>query len=86
MTDFAVPSMKNNGGLPASPGNYIAPKKHPQSAMSPTIVTDQNGNVRIVIGAAGGVKIPTGVSMVRKFGIRSEIWSICLYQNCLLEI
>lgn len=64
MNDFAVPSMQNLAGLPASPGNYIAPQKQPQSSMSPAIVTDQNGKVRLVAGAAGGTKIPTSVLMV----------------------
>lgn len=64
MNDFSVPGQKNQFGLMASPGNYIAPQKHAQSSMSPTIVTNTNGTVRLIIGAAGGTKIPTGVSMV----------------------
>lgn len=64
MNDFSVPSMQNLAGLPASPGNYIAPQKRPQSSMSPSIVTDANGNVRLIIGASGGTKIPTSILMV----------------------
>lgn len=64
MSDFSAPGLNNLAGLPASPGNYIAPQKKPQSAMSPAIVTDTNGKVRLVVGAAGGTKIPTSLSMV----------------------
>lgn len=64
MNDFSVPAMKNLGGLPASPGNYIEPQKRAQSSMSPTIVTDISGKVRLIVGAAGGPKIPTAVLMV----------------------
>lgn len=32
--------------------------------MSPIIITDKNNNVEMVIGAAGGVRIITGVSLV----------------------
>ncbi|XP_055314832.1 glutathione hydrolase 1 proenzyme-like isoform X2 [Sitodiplosis mosellana] len=64
MNDFAVKSFKNYFDLPASPGNHIAPQKRPISSMSPTIVTDGNGDVRLVIGAAGGTKIPTAISTV----------------------
>lgn len=31
--------------------------------MSPTIITDENGDVKLVLGAAGGTKITTGVAM-----------------------
>lgn len=64
MNDFSAPSLQNLAGLPAQPGNYIAPQKRPQSSMSPSIVTDKNGKVRLVIGAAGGTKIPTSILMV----------------------
>lgn len=64
MNDFSVPAMTNLAGLPASPGNYIEPKKRAQSSMSPTIVTDTNGKVQLIIGAAGGTKIPTSILMV----------------------
>lgn len=34
------------------------------SSMSPTIITDTKGNVKLVIGSAGGTKITTAVAMV----------------------
>lgn len=64
MNDFSVKSLINHFELPASPGNFIAPQKRPMSSMAPAIVTDGNGDVQLVIGAAGGTKIPTAVSTV----------------------
>lgn len=64
MNDFSVKSLKNQFDLPASPTNFIEPQKRPMSSMSPTIVTDANGDVRMVVGAAGGTKIITAISTV----------------------
>lgn len=64
MNDFAVKTLKNQFDMPASPANFIEPHKRPMSSMSPTIVTDADGNVRLVIGAAGGTKIITAISTV----------------------
>uniref|UniRef100_A0A2M4BIM3 Putative gamma-glutamyltransferase n=2 Tax=Anopheles marajoara TaxID=58244 RepID=A0A2M4BIM3_9DIPT len=59
MDDFSTPGLINSYGLPASPANYIAPGKVPMSSMTPTIVTDEHGDVRIVVGSAGGSRITT---------------------------
>ncbi|XP_031630492.1 glutathione hydrolase 1 proenzyme-like [Contarinia nasturtii] len=64
MGDFAVKNFKDYYGLPPSPSNFIAPGKRPTSSVSPTIVTDDNGEVRLVAGAAGGVKIITAMAMI----------------------
>lgn len=64
MNDFAVKNLKNQFDLPASPGNYIAPQKRATSSMSPTIVTNGDGDVRLVIGAAGGTKIISALTTV----------------------
>lgn len=64
MNDFSIEKFDNQFDLPASPGNFIAPQKRPISSMSPIIIIDANGDVRLVIGAAGGTKIPTAISMV----------------------
>uniref|UniRef100_A0A182Q6K4 Gamma-glutamyltransferase n=1 Tax=Anopheles farauti TaxID=69004 RepID=A0A182Q6K4_9DIPT len=59
MDDFSTPGLVNLYGLPASPANFIVPGKRPMSSMTPTIVTDETGDVRIVVGSAGGSRITT---------------------------
>jgi gamma-glutamyltranspeptidase/glutathione hydrolase len=62
MDDFAaVPGTANGFGLVQGEANAIAPKKRMLSSMSPTIVTDADGKVSLVLGAAGG---PTIISSV----------------------
>src|SRR6185437_12591942 len=48
-------------GLVGAEADAVAPGKRPLSSMTPTIVRDQQGNNRIVIGGAGGSRIPTAV-------------------------
>lgn len=62
MDDFsAQPGVPNLFGLVGGEANAIAPQKRPLSSMSPTIVRDSAGQVRLVVGAAGGPKIITSV-------------------------
>ena len=60
MVDFPIPGL-----LRQSKSNRIEPTKRPQSSMSPVIFTDEDGRVRLVVGASGGPRITTAVALVR---------------------
>jgi gamma-glutamyltranspeptidase/glutathione hydrolase/leukotriene-C4 hydrolase len=65
MADFSPSSTFNFYGLPPSPTNMIQPGKRPLSSMTPAIVVDSSsGRIRLVIGAAGGVRITTSTVYV----------------------
>ncbi|KAK6191461.1 hypothetical protein SNE40_003146 [Patella caerulea] len=53
MEDFSVPDTTSQSS------NYVAPGKTPMSSMCPAIFVDNNGEVVLVMGASGGVRIPT---------------------------
>ena len=62
MDDFAVvPGAVNGYGLVQGEANALAPGKRMLSSMSPTIVLDRNGQIELILGAAGGPTIITSV-------------------------
>lgn len=64
MDDFGVPGRNNSFDYPPSPSNYIRPSHRPLSSSTPTIVTDEDGEVVMIAGASGGSRIPTATSQV----------------------
>lgn len=68
MDDFAKPDVnswsEDAWTAVTSKANWIEPGKRSLSAMSPTVILDGKGDVRLVTGAAGGSKIITAVLMV----------------------
>ena len=65
MDDFsAKPGVPNQFGLLGNEANAIEPGKRMLSAMTPTIVEDEEGKLRMVIGTPGGSTIITTVFQV----------------------
>lgn len=65
MDDFAAqPGTPNMFGLVQGEANAVQPGKRMLSAMSPTIVLDRQGQVLLVVGAAGGPTIITATTQV----------------------
>jgi gamma-glutamyltranspeptidase/glutathione hydrolase len=65
MDDFtAKPGTPNHFGLIQGAANVIVPGKRMLSAMTPTIVLDPRGRLRLVLGAPGGGTIITTVFQV----------------------
>ena len=67
MADFDIPGLRPVDGLNPSPVNFPEAGKRPFSSMSPAILTDCSGDVQLVLGASGGKRITTAVSLVRGF-------------------
>ncbi|XP_015755869.1 PREDICTED: gamma-glutamyltranspeptidase 1-like isoform X3 [Acropora digitifera] len=70
MADFDIPGYKVVDNIHPSPFNFPEPGKRPFSSMTPTILTDHNGDVQVVIGASGGKMITTAVSLV----LMNKLW------------
>ncbi|OKL62532.1 hypothetical protein UA08_02420 [Talaromyces atroroseus] len=59
MDDFSIPGSSNRFGYAPSPSNYIRAGKRPISSITPMIVTNPDGSLYFVTGAAGGSRIIT---------------------------
>ena len=70
MDDFSTPGEKNGYGVEPSESNMIQSGKRPQSSTAPSIFLDKDGVARLVIGASGGTKIATAISLVRGFALQ----------------
>ena len=64
MDDFDIPGHNIVDGISPSPFNFPNGTKRPFSSISPAILTNDNGDVQLVIGASGGKRITTAVSLV----------------------
>ena len=64
MADFDNSSDPEIDGVYPSEVNFPEAGKRPFSSMSGAILTDNKGDVQLVIGASGGKRITTAVSLV----------------------
>ena len=65
MADFDIRGHDIVDDISPSEFNLPGSRLRPFSSMCPTILTDNSGIVRLVIGASGGKRITTAVSLVR---------------------
>ena len=63
MNDFAIPQ-ENITAIPIPPMNSVRSGKRPTSSMSPMILTDRYGDVKMVVGGVGGKRIIPAVAQV----------------------
>ncbi|PSN41005.1 Gamma-glutamyltranspeptidase 1 [Blattella germanica] len=64
MDDFSMPNTTSRWGTMPSETNFVYPGKRPLSSMCPVIIVDEKGDVRLVIGGSGGIRIITSVALV----------------------
>ncbi|KAK3107382.1 hypothetical protein FSP39_013344, partial [Pinctada imbricata] len=64
MDDFSSPNITDANFVPPFVANFIKPGKRPLSTRCPTIIVDKKGEVKIVIGAAGGSRIVSATAFV----------------------
>lgn len=79
LTDFSL--VPEQGGKPVA--NKVEGGKRPRSSMSPTLVYDPAGKLRLAIGAAGGSTIPAQV-LVRLIGVID--WGLTAEQALALPV
>ena len=64
MDNFNIPGI-NKFRVEVDPkANFIEPEKRPLSTAAPTIMLNKDGTVKMVIGASGGIMIPSAVAQV----------------------
>ena len=64
MDDFGIPTRGDPSYLPATHPNFIEGGKRPQSSTTPTILVDEDDQVKMVVGASGGTMITTATAQV----------------------
>ncbi|CAH1247803.1 GGT1 [Branchiostoma lanceolatum] len=65
MADFSSPGFaRDDKHFPPFSKNFISPGKRPLSSTCPTIMIDRDQNVQVVMGASGGMMIPTAAAQV----------------------
>ena len=81
MDDFTtIPNEPNAFGLIQSNRNLPEPGKRPLSSMSPTIVLDLDGLVKLVAGASGGPRIITSTLQVLLTTLRTNDPALAITQ------
>ena len=81
MNDFSIPD-GTTSSIP-SPMNSVHSEKRPTSSMSPMILTDRDGDVKMVVGGIGGRRIIPAVAQVR-FVITFKNF-LLIYLMCMLS-
>lgn len=64
MENFKEPNKISKHHTMMTSANFVTPMKHPLSSMAPSIFTDEAGDIRLIIGGTGGIKIITSVAYV----------------------
>lgn len=64
MDDFSSPNITNSFDIPPTLKNRVKPGRRPFSSMSPAIITDSNGDVKLTLGGNGGTQITTSIAQV----------------------
>jgi gamma-glutamyltranspeptidase len=74
--DFSIPGIANAYGYTPSPSNFVVGGKRPLSSTVPSIIEDSEGNVKMIVGAAGGPTIISGALNVIYIFIHQSLYYI----------